>query len=88
MLSVEVARTGVRQVTAGTARIGKRSVTETRTLTVQIRREKLYVEHTAAPEAVADPADGPARPVGAGVPAMSTDLRHEEVTLTDYHSRR
>lgn len=128
VLSAEVARPGVRRVTAGTVRIGRRVVSETRTVTVQVRREELYVEHTTAPQGPADRADGA---VGADVSALgargqgpvlvvvlheeipevvmrvvptervsvfvdrvegtetvSTELRHEEVTLAEEHSRR
>ena len=134
ILSAEVARPGVRQVTAGTVRIGKRIVTETRTVTVEVRREELYVERTAAPEVpldLADGADGADGAVGAnasapgapgqgpvlvlalleevpevvirvvatervsvfvdrveGTETVDTDLRHEEVALTEEHSRR
>lgn len=129
VLSAEVARAGTRQVVAGTVRIGKRMVTETRTVTVQVRREELYVEHLAAADATsADLADGAVdanesasgirgqRPVLTlvlheevpevvtrvvaservsvfvdrveRIETVSTDLRHEEVTLTEEHSRR
>ena len=125
VLSAEVARTGTRQVTAGTVRIGKRMVTETRTLTVQVRREELYIEHTAAPDPLADLTDGadvsalgagdegpvlvlvlheevpevvtqvvPTEQVSVfidrveGTETVSTDLRHEEVSLTEKQPRR
>lgn len=125
VLSAEVARIGTRQAPAGTVRIGKRVVTETRTVTVQVRREELYVEHIAAPEPAADLADGadvsalgasgegpvlvlvlheevpeviarvvPTERVSVfvdrvdGIETVSTDLRHEEVTFTEEHSRR
>lgn len=120
VLSAEVVHTGTVQVTAGTVRIGKRVVTETRTVTVQVRREELYVEYTDAPDApsvdLADSTDESAPNTGSqepvlvlvlheeipevvtrvvaservsvfvdrveGTETVSTDLRHEEVTLT------
>ena len=128
VLSAEVARAGVRQVTAGTVRIGKRVVTETRTVTVQVRREELYLEHAAAPDLAPDAApaghvDDGAQDAGGrgsepivvlvlheeiaevvtrvvpvervavfldrveGAGTVNADLRHEEVALTEDHSR-
>ena len=125
ILSAEVARSGTRTVAAATVRIGKRVVTETRTITVQVRREELYIKHTEAPEPTVDDTDDADSPAyGArgdgpvlllvlheevpevvtrvvpiesvsvfidrldGVETASIDLRHEEVDLTEEHSRR
>ena len=49
VLSAEVAHTPVRRVPAERVRISKRVVTETRTITVEVRREELHVERLTLP---------------------------------------
>lgn len=71
--SEERLRAGVERVVSGTVRIGKRVVTEERTVTVTVRREELFVERL--------PAD-PTYPPAGGIEAAGADVRGGGPVLT------
>lgn len=87
VLSAEVARSSVQRVPAGTVQIRKRVVTETRTLTVQVRREELHVKRIPAPTSTPAPtsADHPGGEAGSdawaadGTEPVLVLVLHEEV---------
>ena len=78
MLSAEVAHVAVERIPVESVRISKRVVTETRTITVQVRREELHLERRA----LTTPADAdstPGRPDDRGPEPILVLVLHEEV---------
>jgi uncharacterized protein (TIGR02271 family) len=77
VLSAEVPHTTVRRVPAERVRISRRVVTETRTVTVEVRREELHVERMSLPSSAdTGTGTGPAR---SGTDPVLTWLLHEEI---------
>lgn len=73
--------TSTESVPTGRLRIGKRVVTETRTVTVQVRREELYVEELPPPDPSTAAAGTDRRPA-AGEPVLTLVLSTEEPVVT------
>lgn len=71
---------GVERHVTGSVRIGKRVVSEERTVTVTVRREELFVEHVPAGAATGDAGTG-APPRGAE-PVVTLTLAEEEPVVT------
>jgi uncharacterized protein (TIGR02271 family) len=77
LLSEERLRAGTRTVERGRVRVAKRVVVEERTVTVQVRREELVVEHL--PAGAGSPAE---RRAGVpGEPVLELTLAEEEVEV-------
>jgi len=75
----EQLRAGVEWVAAQRVRVSKRIVTETRTITVELRREELVVERTFDTSGLAGDSTAGSEPGGAdGAPFLELVL-HEEV---------
>lgn len=79
-LSAEQLRTGVTQVPVGRVRVSTRVVTETRTLTVQVRREELVIEHLPLDSEHPPVGEPSARPLESG-PALELELREETIEI-------
>ena len=77
VLAEERLTAGTRTVERGRVRVAKRVVVEERTVTVQVRREELVVEHLPAGSGTLD--EAPARTTGG--PVLELTLAEEEVEV-------
>lgn len=79
ILSAEVPRAAVRRVPAERVRISRRVVTETRTITVDVRREELHVERVSIPSSADTGDDAGADPIRSATGPILSWVLHEEV---------
>lgn len=79
VLSAEVPHTAVHRVPTERVKISRRVVTETRTITVEVRREEVHVDRIPMPVSTDRVDEGRSEPVGSGASPVLTWVLHEEL---------
>lgn len=79
VLSAEVPHTAVHRVPAERVRISRRVITETRTITFEVRHEEVHVERIPMPVSTDRVDEGRSEPAGSGASPVLTWVLHEEV---------